>query len=216
MSGPRSERCHAWVTVPGPCTNGVRGGRRLGAPPTPLPAGGASAAGTAVPGVGTPRGRRKAAGIDRARSGPNRAWGRPGARRGEPGRAERARHLRAAEPGPSASRAELGRAVPSRARRCWEAHPAPLRPAGRGHDRQHPAAARPAEEADGQQAPRRVSAPRGRLLGCLHPPRLLLHPFLPAAFIPPALILLLPAAFILPPRPQPVLGVWVGGRRAPV
>lgn len=113
-----------------------------------------------------------------AGAGPNRA-GRPGRTggaercgagrqaRSEPGRGGGAERTGAGGAGAAPACWEPGRAQPGplgaarrwRAgpRRCWEAHPAPLRPGSRGHDRQHPAAAGPAEEADGQQAPQRVS-----------------------------------------------------------
>lgn len=97
---------------------------------------------------------------------------------GRTGRGGRGTCVLGARP-PRRSR-QTARAGPSRAepRRCWEAHPAPLRPGRRGHDRQYPAAAGPAEEADGQQAPRRVSAPQG---GCPRPGLRCIAPLLPVS-----------------------------------
>lgn len=96
--------------------------------------------------------------------------------RGEPGGAGAAPACWERGPlGGAARRRGPGRAEP---RRCWEAHPAPLRPGRRGHDRQYPAAAGPAEEADGQQAPRRVSAPQG---GCPRPGLRCIAPLLPVS-----------------------------------
>lgn len=132
MSGPRSERCHAWVTVPGPCTSGVRGGRRLGAPPHPCPLGGLRPRARRCRGSG-PRGgeagdgvrQRGQAGPGAGRTGPGGGRRRGGANRG--GRSGRGTCVLRARPLGEPSRARPSRAEPSEALLGSASRPAPPR-----------------------------------------------------------------------------------------